>query len=500
MTKIERKFSVFISSSYKDLIKHREKVHIAILREGNIPVGMEMFGAGISRNTDTIDKYIKECDVFVIIVGARLGSKVSKQNAVSYIEWEYNRAAEYKKPILAFLLETTEYKKERDKIGAGNLERAHDSALNAFRSRVQETHGGGKRICEFFSYKDDPKAFANVVSRAVSNTAKSLNIGGWVPGYLYEELFDRVKFDNEASQNPFFNDLAERLNKFTKLSKKTNREQELKKGISDYFWHLYLPNIKRKNIERIYFDSGSSIAFLSRSFIEFINSKKWTRHLSQEIQIATNNILTFLDFILMDPSSEPISIHLIPEAPIEPNYGASFGRLTNAPDLLPPTKIRTMDKHVKSYYDEVTEQFLNFFGEHNSLILLAASGIDLSENSEFPGPHVGSYYNKLIKRSLISTKKPIVLFIDESKLDKQFIKRKCYSICDPDFLWSDIIASQAFAIAVATHSMDRCKFAINELGKIGLENYEPVEPIIEGQSEIYPTIIMNDLFKDIFDE
>ena len=42
---MEKKYQVFISSTYKDLIEARSKVRDAILSMMHFPVGMEMFNA-----------------------------------------------------------------------------------------------------------------------------------------------------------------------------------------------------------------------------------------------------------------------------------------------------------------------------------------------------------------------------------------------------------------------------------------------------------------------
>ena len=42
---MEKKYQIFISSTYKDLIEARSKVRDAILSMMHFPVGMEMFNA-----------------------------------------------------------------------------------------------------------------------------------------------------------------------------------------------------------------------------------------------------------------------------------------------------------------------------------------------------------------------------------------------------------------------------------------------------------------------
>jgi hypothetical protein len=42
---MDRKYQIFLSSTYQDLRDEREQVIKAILEMGHIPVGMEMFSA-----------------------------------------------------------------------------------------------------------------------------------------------------------------------------------------------------------------------------------------------------------------------------------------------------------------------------------------------------------------------------------------------------------------------------------------------------------------------
>lgn len=42
---MDKKYQVFISSTYKDLIEEREKVRDVILSMYHFPIGMEMFNA-----------------------------------------------------------------------------------------------------------------------------------------------------------------------------------------------------------------------------------------------------------------------------------------------------------------------------------------------------------------------------------------------------------------------------------------------------------------------
>ena len=69
-----KKYQIFISSTYEDLKEERQAVLKAILNMKHFPIGMEMFNAGNDQQwkiiTDTIDK----TDYYVLILGKRYGS------------------------------------------------------------------------------------------------------------------------------------------------------------------------------------------------------------------------------------------------------------------------------------------------------------------------------------------------------------------------------------------------------------------------------------------
>lgn len=70
---MNKKLQVFVSSTYTDLKEERQAAVQAILDAGHIPAGMELFKAGKSQMV-TIQKWIDESDVYMLILGGRYGS------------------------------------------------------------------------------------------------------------------------------------------------------------------------------------------------------------------------------------------------------------------------------------------------------------------------------------------------------------------------------------------------------------------------------------------
>lgn len=103
---MEKKYQIFISSTYDDLKNAREKVRDAILSMLHFPVGMEMFSAGDEEQWEIIQETIDSSDYYVLIVGQRYGSVIEtgEDAGISYTEKEFRYAKAQKVPILAFIL------------------------------------------------------------------------------------------------------------------------------------------------------------------------------------------------------------------------------------------------------------------------------------------------------------------------------------------------------------------------------------------------------------
>lgn len=104
---MEKKYQIFISSTYKDLIEARSKVRDAILSMMHFPVGMEMFNAADEEQWEIIQETIDSSDYYVLILGQRYGSVIESglDAGISYTEKEFRYAREKKIPILVFIID-----------------------------------------------------------------------------------------------------------------------------------------------------------------------------------------------------------------------------------------------------------------------------------------------------------------------------------------------------------------------------------------------------------
>lgn len=452
----QRKYEVFISSTSQDLGAVRDVLIQTTLRCGHFPSAMELFIAGGARDVEYIEDCIRKSDIFVILVGARYGSVV-KDLGKTYTRLEYDLAIKHKKPVLAFLLNDKEYAEERGKLAEGDPERKHDDDLREFRELIKQHPGGFGRIVKFFGLEAIDKLATTYELELQAAIRKLGGKGGWVRSELYDVLETRVHLGEIVGDNPFFQRFVDRLNAFDVLSRRTiEKVPRLKRAIADYFLDQYLGRMIQLGIRNLFFESGSSIAFLSEAFIEWL-TEDWIREVYRDLNIQTNNILTYLDFVL----SEHIRIELYPYGPPEAKYGATFGPLTTIPRLQPPTSPRPLANKARKVVGEMRKGLIDRY-QDRGIILMTASGIELSEESEFPGPHVGSYYNKLFKRALLESACPTVMFLDENKVPKPFDVGDCFPVCDEKMSWSKVCQTNPLAIAIAASTEER----FNDLGQL----------------------------------
>lgn len=101
---MDKRYQIFVSSTFEDLKDERKSVIETILNFNHIPAGMELFTASNDEQFEYIKKIIQNCDYYILIVGGRYGT-VNPDKGISYTEQEYHYAMELGLPILAFLHE-----------------------------------------------------------------------------------------------------------------------------------------------------------------------------------------------------------------------------------------------------------------------------------------------------------------------------------------------------------------------------------------------------------
>ena len=128
---MNKKYSVFVSSTYEDLKEERQEVVNALLQMDCFPVGMEYFNASDQSQWDVIKSLIDECDYYVLIIAGRYGS-VEPKSGKSYTQLEYEYARSIGVPTIAFLHNNPE------NIPSKDVEKEHVDELNGFKEEVKK--------------------------------------------------------------------------------------------------------------------------------------------------------------------------------------------------------------------------------------------------------------------------------------------------------------------------------------------------------------------------
>lgn len=97
----ERRYQVFVSSTFKDLEQERQKVLQAILEMNAFPSGMELFPSADDEQWEFVKREIDSSDYYIVVVAGKYGSLAS--TGVSFTEMEYDFAIAQRKPVIGFL-------------------------------------------------------------------------------------------------------------------------------------------------------------------------------------------------------------------------------------------------------------------------------------------------------------------------------------------------------------------------------------------------------------
>ena len=162
---MDKRYQVFVSSTFRDLIKERRAVMQALLELDCIPAGMELFPATSDDQWTLITRIIDDCDYYLVIVGGRYGSAAA--DGISYTEKEYDYAVSQGKPVMGFI------HKDPGSIPSKHVDSdpAVQERLAAFKAKVEKRH------CKYWLSADD---LGGVISRSYVQLIKTHPAEGWV--------------------------------------------------------------------------------------------------------------------------------------------------------------------------------------------------------------------------------------------------------------------------------------------------------------------------------
>ena len=163
---MDKRYQVFVSSTYVDLVEERLEVMKALLELDCIPCGMEYFPAASEESWSYIASLIDQCDYYVVIVGGRYGSTTAE--GISFTEKEYAYALSKGIPAIAFL---------------------HAKPDDLPAKKTEQSAQGRKRLLEFIALlkrhlcRDwtTTHELGAVVSRSITQLMKRNPRVGWIP-------------------------------------------------------------------------------------------------------------------------------------------------------------------------------------------------------------------------------------------------------------------------------------------------------------------------------
>jgi hypothetical protein len=162
----QRRFEVFVSSTYSDLREARQRVTMTLLECDAFPTGMEIFPAADDDAWTLIKQVIDQCDYYLLIIAGKYGS-VDEKTGLSYTEMEYDYAVKAAKPVMAFLYRNLgELKSDHTESSE-----AAQKKLAAFRDKVKKA--------KHVKFWESPEELAGQVSLAYNKFARQYPATGW---------------------------------------------------------------------------------------------------------------------------------------------------------------------------------------------------------------------------------------------------------------------------------------------------------------------------------
>lgn len=125
---MDKKYQIFVSSTFVDLKEERQAVLSAVQTIGDIPSGMELFPATDEEQFNFIKRIIDNCDYYVVIVAGKYGSLAP--DGISYTEKEYDYAVSRGIHVLAFV-------RREDSIIEREIDSQKIQKLAQFKEKVQ---------------------------------------------------------------------------------------------------------------------------------------------------------------------------------------------------------------------------------------------------------------------------------------------------------------------------------------------------------------------------
>lgn len=207
---MEKKYQIFISSTYEDLKEERRIVQDTILSMYQFPIGMEMFSAADEKQWEIIQETIDSSDYYVLIMGFRYGSILNdgEDEGISYTQKEYKYAVSQGIPVLAFLVDEKKVAVTQDKMEQDENKRVK---LQKFKNEVLD-----RRVAKLWSSAEE---LAKEVSLALTKEINRARRPGWIraQGLNIEKM--QTELIEISKENRMLREENEKLKKSIEIRK-----------------------------------------------------------------------------------------------------------------------------------------------------------------------------------------------------------------------------------------------------------------------------------------
>ncbi len=304
---VDRRYQIFLSSTYEDLRIERQQATQSVLALGHLPTGMELFPASDLSQWELIKKVILDSDYYIIIIAGRYGS-THPDSGISFTEMEYDFALENGIPVLGFV------RNDISNLAVKFSEQGEESRnkLKKFREKVLARH------CNIF---EDPSEIGSKVMQSLVTETRINPRLGWVKAdqalsaediqrerVLSEELeaaralnkrLERkirdasIKVDGMSVE-----DLAQGEDLHSiKVGFTNNEKQYVIESVNltwDEIFSSIGPSMYGYILRRIHAYNGSGEYSFYPMFVEVVRSKIFDRAGNRKINIPSNEIDTVL--------------------------------------------------------------------------------------------------------------------------------------------------------------------------------------------------------------
>ena len=309
-----KKFGIFVSSTYTDLIEERRAISEKILNYGHIPMGMELFSNTGETSDEIIKKAIDDSDYLLLITAGRYGSLI-EGGEISFVEMEYDYAIEKKKKILWFPV------KDINKLTNEKVDKDNElSKLKNFNKKIENTglyRGEWQGIDEL---KDK-------VGISLASLARSE-----MPGWVRAEENDNIKASAEEQVNEYITS-----NNINFFSNSHYDNSKLKKKLADYDY-IYILHTTGTGMIKNFYDwfpnmlkrGKDIVVLLPERFSDFCNDvgycefpdtpERRIKELGDEFKSTINHLQRSVDEAYNDESKAIENRELIDEYTDENKY------------------------------------------------------------------------------------------------------------------------------------------------------------------------------------